>query len=58
MHNEKFIITSDANTKTQLQNIGLTKIMESNDMCVFLNTPHVAFDNKNLKIAYSNILTF
>ena len=59
MNNSKFIKVSDEDTKKELIRLGFTKISEDENMAVFLNDrPTLTFDNKNMKVAYSNILTF
>lgn len=58
MNNAKFIKASDENTKKELLRLGFTMITEDENMAVFLNNRPIAFDNKKIKVAYSNTLTF
>lgn len=58
MNNAKFIKVSDDDTKKELIRLGFTKISEDENMAVFLNDRPLTFDNKKMKVAYSNVLTF
>lgn len=55
--NYNFIKTDDIETKNYLENIGFKLISQEKNLYTFLNDNKLCFNNKNLKIQYSNILT-
>jgi len=58
MNNAKFIKVSDDDTKQELIRLGFTMISEDECIAVFINDRTLTFDNKKMKVAYSDILTF
>jgi hypothetical protein len=58
MNNAKFIKVSDDDTKQELIRLGFTMISEDEYIAVFVNDRQLTFDNKKMKVAYSDILTF
>ena len=58
MKNAKFIKVSDNDTKQELIRLGFTMISEDEYIAVFVNDRQLTFDNKKMKVAYSDILTF
>lgn len=57
---KNFIITKDENTRLTLLKNGFTNVSNSNGVAVFINDKKKfsKFKDKNLKITYSNIMTF
>lgn len=58
MNNAKFIKVSDNDTKQELIRLGFTMISEDEYIAVFINDRPLTFDNKKMKVVYSDILTF
>lgn len=60
MNKGNFIKTTDPETRDKLLAAGFELISEDGKVCTFINNAHLTFDDKkdNLKIAYSNMLTF
>lgn len=53
-----FIKTTDEYTKDVLIKEGFKLISQDGDVYTFINEPSLAFDHREKKIQYSNILTF
>lgn len=53
-----FIRTSDKETYESLLKEGFKLMSQDNGIYTFLNDEKLSFDNKKLKVAYSNMLTF
>ena len=53
---EKFIKTSDSETKKTLIELGYQLISDTNGVATFLNDAKIAFDKKENKVIYSNKL--
>lgn len=52
-----FIKTTDEETKSNLLRSGFKLVSQNGGMYVFLNDHSLVFDDKKIKIQYSNILT-
>lgn len=52
-----FIKTKDEETKNQLIELGFILQSKDGDIYTFLNNKTLSFDDKKLKIMYSNMLT-
>lgn len=53
-----FIKTRDENTKNILISLGYTLQSKDGEIYTFLNDKTLSFDDKKLKVAYSDVLTF
>ena len=53
-----FIRTADKETYESLLKEGFKLMSQDNGFYTFLNDEKLSFDNKKLKVTYSNILTF
>lgn len=56
MSKGSFIKTSDEETMQLLKSEDFELIDYSNGIWTFINNPKITFDNKNIKITYSNML--
>lgn len=55
---QNFIKTQDEYTKTKLIEMGFCLLSEENGMYIFVNKGIMSFDDDNMKILFSNNLTF
>ncbi len=53
---QKFIRTSDSETRDVLKSKGFTEVSKSYGIYIFLNDRKMTFDTSNLKITYTNKL--
>ena len=53
-----FIKTSDEETKDTLLSLGFKLQSQDNGIYTFINNSTLSFDDKKLKVAYSDVLTF
>lgn len=53
-----FLKTSDEETKNTLLSLGFKLQSQDNGVYTFINDSKMSFDDKKLKVAYSNVLTF
>ena len=60
MSKGNFLKTSDQETRNKLLELGFELISEDGNVSTFLNNSTLTFNNidKDMKITYSNILTF
>ena len=58
MSKHLFIKTKDEETKNTLLSLGYILQSKDGDIYTFLNDKTLSFDNKKLKVTYSNVLTF
>lgn len=56
---KKFIVTKDKASAEELKQCGYTLIQEKEDgTYIFLNDGNLNFDQKKLKVAFSNLIAF
>lgn len=53
-----FIKTRDEETKNALLSLGYTLQSKDGEIYTFLNDKTLSFDDKKLKVTYSDVLTF
>ena len=58
MSKQMFIKTKDEETKNILLSLGYKLQSKDGDIYTFLNDTTLSFDDKQLQVTYSNILTF
>lgn len=58
MSKHVFIKTKDEETKNMLLSLGYKLQSKDGEIYTFLNDKALSFDDKKLKVTYSNVLTF
>lgn len=53
-----FINTNDKETAEMLRNLGFKELPKSGDRYVFINDNKIVFSSDDLKINYTDVLTF